>query len=599
MSHNATMLRPLMRRLAVVLLPLSALFVPMMLATPAHAEDTAADAVTGEIPTDLGRLILDNGRRDIPAPDPEAYRFFLHGEHQIRYQAMRSFPLVATASAINQKPGLVEDSIGQNQFVTHWLRATPRLQVRDTLELVGQLDVLTGVLFGELAHGTSADQTPRDEYNGFSNVQLRWLYAQYKLPIGVIRLGQQPNHWGMGILANDGDHPTLFGDYRYGQISERILFATKPGGKDSDFVVALAGDLVYRDNTARLSRGQQAFQGVLAAFYEHDYNRLGIFTTLRHQQNGQTSGSDLFPYTDTIDALAVDLHGRYATQVPGHDAFLFAEAEAAYIAGSTNILRTAEQALDNSKTSIRSYGGAAVIGIVHRSWATGVWADAEAANKEAHDASAKTTSLHYLGKADARGVPYGDLVAQVELGYASGDADPYDGTERRFTFDPNHRVGLILFDEVMRWQTARSATAATDPLLTNASRPTPGVDLLPSNGGVFGAQYVNPTFIYRPRHFIDLKAGMVLAQATADIVDPYRLATQGSYVNYRGGDRRKKDLGVEFDAGFEARFPLDYDFKGVVGAQAGLLLPGSALENADGVRMPPQWIAIGRLGLLF
>ena len=70
-------------------------------------------------------------------------------------------------------------------------------------------------------------------------------------------------------------------------------------------------------------------------------------------------------------------------------------------------------------------------------------------------------------------------------------------------------------------------------------------------------------------------------------------------VNYRGGDRRKKDLGVEFDAGFEARFPLDYDLKGVIGGQAGLLLPGGALENADGVRLPPQWIAIGRLGLLF
>lgn len=593
-----TMLRPLMRRLVVALLPVSALVVPMLLATPARADDTEVPT-DSEIPKDLPRLVLDNGRVDVPPADPDAYRFVLHGEHQIRYQAQRSFPLVSTASDINRKPGLVNDSIGQNQFVTHWLRVTPRLQVRDTLELVGQLDVLTGVLFGETAHGTSADATPRDDYNGFSNLQLRWLYAQYRLPVGVVRIGQQPNHWGMGILANDGDHPTLFGDYRYGSISERILFGTKPGGEDSDVTVALAGDLVFRDANARLSRGQQAFQGVLAAFYEHDYNKLGVFTTLRHQQNDKTSGSDLFPYTDTIDALAVDLNGRIAVPVPGHDAFLFAEAEVAYIAGSTNILRTAEQALDGSKTSIRSFGGAAVVGIVHRSFASGVWADADASNKEKHDASARTASQHYLGKASAHGVPYGDLVGQVEVGYASGDADPHDGTERRFVFDPNHRVGLILFDEVMRWQTARSATAATDPLLTNANRPTPGVDLLPSNGGVFGAQYVNPTFIYRPRHFIDLKGGMVVAQSTADVVDPYRLATQGSYVNYRGGDRRKKDLGVELDAGFEARFPLDYDLKAVVGAQAGLLLPGGALENADGVRMPPQWIAIGRLGLLF
>jgi hypothetical protein len=593
----ATMLPPLMRGRLVASTRILALLLPILVAAPAHADDV--DATDGDIPRDLPRLILDNGRVDIPDPDPDTFRFFLHGEHQIRYQAERTFPMVATATDINRRPGLVEDSTGQNQFVTHWLRVTPRLQIRDSLELVGQLDVLTGVLFGERAHGTSADQTPRDDYNGFGNIQPRWLFAQYKLPFGLVRVGMQPNHWGMGILANDGDHPTLFGDYRYGSISERILFATKPGGKDSDFYVALAGDLVYRDQTATLTNGQQAFQGVLAAFYEHGYNKLGVFSTLRHQENAKNSGTDLFPYTDTIDALAVDLNGRVAVPVPGHDAFVFAEAEAAYIAGSTNILRTADQALDGSKTSIRSYGGAAVLGVVHRSWATGTWSDADASNKARHDASARSVSSSYLGNPTTKGVPYGDLVAQVEVGYASGDADPYDGTQRRFTFEPNHKVGLILFDEVIRWQTARSATAATDPLLTNATRPTPGVDLLPTNGGVSGAEYINPTFIFRPRHFFDLKGGMVIAQSTTEIVDPYRLATQGSYVNYRGGDRRKKDLGVEFDAGFEARFPLDYDLKGVIGGQAGLLLPGGAFENADGVRLPPQWIAIGRLGLLF
>ncbi len=584
-----SMLRPLMRQVLV-----ASSFVGLFLLS----SGARADESEGDIPRDFPRLVLDTGRAEIPPPDPEAFRFILHGEHQIRYQVQKSFTLTPTASRVNARPGLLEDSLGQNQFVTHWIRVTPRLQIRETLEIVGQLDVLSGVLFGELAHDTSADQTPRDEYNGFSNIQPRWLYAQYKLPFGLVRIGQQPNHWGMGILANDGDHPSLFGDYRYGSISERILFATKPGGADSDFTVALAGDLVYRDATARLTRGQQAFQGVLAAFYEHDYNKLGIFSTLRHQTNDHTSGSDIFPYTDTLDALAIDLNGRVATPMPGQESLLFAEIEAAFIGGSTNILRTADQALDGTKTTLRSYGGAAVIGVAHRSFATGTWKDADPRSAGAED-SAKALSKHYLGRPSAKGVPYGDLVAQLELGYASGDADPYDTTQRRFVFDPNHKVGLLLFDELMRFQTARASTAATDPLLTNANRPTPGVDLLPSNGGVFGAQYVNPTFVYRPRHFIDVKAGMVLAQATTEIVDPYRLATQGSYVNYRGGDRHKKDLGVEFDAGFEGRFPLDYDLKAVVGAQAGLLLPGAAFENSDGDRLPPQWIVISRLGLLF
>jgi len=549
------MLRARMRRL------LALLAIAATLATSrADAEEDA--------PANLDELMLETGRRPVPAPEPDTYRFVMNGEHQLRFQTMRSFPLVATPSAIAARPGLAAQSLRQRGFVSHWLRLTPELQIKESLRLVAQVD-LTGIIVGDKARGTSADETPRDELNGFSNIQPRWLFVEYKLPFGLVRLGQQPNHWGMGLLFNDGAHPTLFGDYRYGSISERLLFATKPGGKDSDFNLAFAADLVFRDQLARLTRGEQALQGVVAAYWEHGWNKLGVFTTFRHQAVDRASTTPLATYTDDLDQISIDLHGRVASQVPGdRNAFLYAEAEAAYVIGSTDTFRTASQA----KTQIRAYGAAAKVGVVH-----------------VHRGLQRTSDK----------LPFGDIVGELEVGYASGDADPYDGTLKRFTFDPNHRIGLLLFDEILRFQTARSATAAADPALASPSRPVAGVDRLPSNGGVFGAQYVNPTFIYRPRHFIDVKAGMVLAQATTEIVDPYRLATQGSYLNYRGGDRKKKDLGVELDAGFEGRFPLDYDLKAVIGAQAGLLLPGAAFENADGDRLPPQWIVISRLGLLF
>lgn len=565
------MLPAVMRRV----LAFAALLPTLSLPRAAFAADEAP-----EVPSDLPRLILDTGRREPPPPEPDAIRTSLHGEYQLRYQAQRSFLLPATASAMAGRPGLLEQSIGQNQFVYHWLRFTPRVQILDRAEVVAQLDLVTGLVLGDRARDTHADLTPRDAYNGFGNVQPRWLYLQYRLPFGMLRVGQQPNHWGMGILANDGDHPRLFGDYRYGSISERILFATKPGGEDSDFTVALAADLVFRDNNARLSRHQYAFQGVLAAFYERGPDMLGVFSTLRHQENDKTSG--LIGYTDVLDAFAVDVYGKIARPVPGDaNAFVFGEAEAATILGATNFVRTQDQALTGDKTRVRSYGGAARLGVVHRAWADEPAAEAGDPRKR------------------ARASAFGDLVAQVEVGYASGDADPYDGTERRFAFDPNHKVGLLLFDEILRFQTARAATAAADPLLTNATRPTPGVDLLPSNGGVYGAQYINPTVIVRPRRWLDLKGGMVVAQATSDVVDPYRLATGGSYVNYRGGDPRKKDLGLELDAGFEARIRLQYGLVAQLGAQGGVLFPGGALEDAAGARMPVQWIGVGRFGLQF
>lgn len=537
---------------------------------------TRFDEDDDKVPDDLPDLVLATGASRRRKPEPKVLFFDMHGEYQLRYQAQRSVPMAPTATDIAARPGLLEDSKGQNHFLSHWLRLEPRLVVSDKLKIVSQIDLLTGLVMGQLAHGVSADDTPRDEYDGFKNVQLRWLYAEAKLPIGLVRVGQQPNHWGLGILANDGNHPTLFGDYRYGNISERLLFATRPGGEGSDFVIALAGDLVFRDANAKLTAGDRAFQGVLAAYWEHGQNQIGLFSTLRRQRTSRDS-LPYSSYTDDIDAAAVDLFAKFAAPVPGTDAYVFGAAEGAAIFGTTNAIRTQAQARDGEKTTVRSYGGAAIVGIAHRSKGEG---------------SAKGYTPGGKGF-------YGDLVAQLELGYASGDADPYDGTQKRFVFDPNHRIGLVLFDEVLRFQTARAATAARDPLLANGERPTPGTDRLASQGGIFGATYINPTVVYRPHPSLDLKAGMVLAQATADVVDPYRTATSGSYVNARGGSPKAKDYGLELDAGVEWRKPLEYGMTLTLGMQAGILFPGDALADALGSRLKTPWVTVTRAGLYF
>ncbi len=307
----------------------------------------------------------------------------------------------------------------------------------------------------------------------------------------------------------------------------------------------------------------------------------------RHQSTDHSSET-YFPYADTIDVGIADLAGRFARPLatPDGPAFVFGSFEAATEIGSTNAERTPAQASTNQGTRIRTYGGAVAAGVV-------LAASGQPRPQAGPPAAAKTSDRPDL---------YGRFVAQVELGYASGDADPYDDTEKRFVFDPNHKVGLLLFDEVMRWQTARAAAAARDPNLTNGQRPPAGVGLLPSNGGIFGAEYVNPTAVYRPRPWLDLKAGAVIAQTTTDFVDPYRVAVQGAYVNYQGGNARRHDLGIELDGGVEARFPLRvlrFGPRVVVGAQAGVLFPGGALADASGATMKTPWIAIGRGGLLF
>jgi hypothetical protein len=553
------------------------------------AADASSEAATPHVrkprvPSDLARLVLDTGRTPVSAAEPGVVRLQIHGEYQLRYQGQSSLLLTPTATALSAHPGAVADSLGQNNFLSHWIRVTPRLQVGSKLEIVGQMDVVTGVVLGDTAHDTYADYTPRDDHDGFKNVQPRWLYLEYTSPIGLFRVGQQGAHWGMGIVANDGDHPNLFGDYRYGNIVDQVLFATKPLGIDSPWVVALGGGLVFKDDIALLSRGDHAWQGVLATFVESGMNRIGVYGVYRNQTRDRSAG-DLLPYTDKIEAGVVDVAGNFAVPIPtpGAPAYLFGAGEIATIFGSTNALRTPEQTLAQQTINLRSYGGAVSAGFVIG----------------AHDPKPRKRGA--VAALESRPDLFGKLVTQIEFGYASGDADPLhgDGTEKRFVFNANHKVGLVLFDEVMRWQTSRTATAAQDPLLANASRPAPGIDLLPTNGGVAGAQYVYPTITYRPIANVDLKGGAVIAQTTADLVDPYRLVKDGAYVNYRGGSSARHDLGLELDAGGEVRFALDYDMTLQLGAQGGVLFPGGALADMTGERLKTPWLVVGRAGLQF
>ena len=105
-----------------------------------------------------------------------------------------------------------------------------------------------------------------------------------------------------------------------------------------------------------------------------------------------------------------------------------------------------------------------------------------------------------------------------------------------------------------------------------------------------------PRCVFRPRPWVDLKAGAVIAQTTADYVDPYRLTLNGVYENYSGGDPKRHDLGVELDAGFETRFALGSGLGLQLGAQGGVLFPGGALADATGATIKTPFVGIGRLG---
>jgi hypothetical protein len=506
-------------------------------------------------------LVLPTGRVE-PAERPDRLSLSVHGEVQLRYRGARDLHLEPPAS----EPEAT--TLGQVHYLYDWIRLRPRLAYRDDLELVGQLDLPRGIALGDTARWTGAARDPMDELQWSMpgvGASFRYLYLQYRTPIGLFRVGQQGSHWGMGLLANDGDHATVFGDQRRGSLMERILFVTKPLGNDEPLRVALAGDLVFEDRHADLAAGDRATQILGAAIWEQSEARIGIYGGYRHQRTDAEALEGRSPFAEWLEVGVISLNAAFATDAPTPDVTLFGQLEGAFVGGATNIVRTVDQIRAGDSEAIVSYGGALVLGAMH----------------ERH-------------RGDET---WGGLVAAVELGYASGDADPGDGVSRRFTFDQNHNVGLVLFDHVLAWKTARAATIAGDP--NTVHRPAPGLQLLPSEGGVFGAAYLNPTVIVRPEPWLDLKGGVVIAQTTADLVDPYHFGAAGDYANFDGGDERRHDLGVELDLGIDTRLHASSGVVLLLGVEGGLLLPGGAFDDESGLPLPIQYLLNTKLGLMF
>ena len=518
-------------------------------ADPGTVTSAKAESDTA-VPRDLARLILDDGRKAFRKPIEDGITLDFHGELQLRGEQDSALPLQPPVS----NPSI--NRLGQRTWATEWLRVGGQLTLGKVARVVVQMDLIPRWVFGDVTQGVSAAGDDARDTQTTSFARLRYAYIDYTTPIGLLRVGQMGSHWGLGILANDGDHARLFGDYRYGSLVERIAFASRPGGKESPFVVAISGDAVLQDQNAKWSEGDRAYQAVLAAYYEKNENFLGFYGVLRWQKVQNDEGR--------LDVWVTDVAARTAVPVgEAGNLFVYGAAEVAAIFGKTDAIRSTPEF---NEQKVRTYGGAMNVGIVRRA-------------------------------KDARGRTYGALALQLDGGYASADADPYDGTIKRFTFDPNYQVGLVMFPFVMHFMTARAATNAMDPDLV--ARSLPGTRFLPSKGGMFGAQYLNPTIVYRPHASFDLKLGLLVAIASGDVLDPYRTTLEGSNHNYRGGPARSRDLGTELDFGFEWRIALSSLVSTQVGFQGGVMAPGHAFDDAKGNRMKAQSVMQLRLGLQF
>lgn len=148
-------------------------------------------------------------------------------------------------------------------------RLNPELHVSDNLRVLSQIDLLDNLVLGSTPEGYSNspgatgyvvnkrsgynpigafDNTqapPSDGRNSFrDSIRVKRVWAEYMTPVGQLRFGRMPSHWGLGILANSGDGP----DDDYQTTNDRIMFVT--GLKSLDLYLGAAWDFANEGQTS-------------------------------------------------------------------------------------------------------------------------------------------------------------------------------------------------------------------------------------------------------------------------------------------------------------------------------------------------------------
>ncbi len=503
--------------------------------TPARAQDAVPEAPPAATDAETSTAA--------PEAAKDKVEFTMHGYYWMHFSNESAFPLDDSG---------FED--GLNRILDHRLRVKPVLQIGEKLKIASSFDVLAGqVAFDTTQTGRDAVLWPRDTLKFYGRSLPRELYLEWMSPVGMLRVGQMTNSWGLGLVANDGeDVEDGFHDTQFGDLVDRVMFVTRPAEAFSQstfakaFHVGVAGDFVFRDTNASAFNGDRAFQFIATVFYKMDPTFCGVFVAYRNQK---------YDNGDYLHVTLVDVYGKHTFALDSADTTMTVAAEGVVTTGRT---------------------------------------DAASFERARDGLDILTWGLVARATVDAPSV---GLRPSLEFGVASGDGDMQDGRMTQFTMHPDYQVGMILFQDVLGRMSARATDRVSDPSLLND--PTKGYKLAATNGAITNALYLNPKIRWWlfPDHTgwkdVEIRLAFLWARALQPVADPFNTARNGGYAaGYlvdpakTAGATAGRNLGVEVDAGVSYRIPLYGDNLALrLGLQFGLLKPGDAFDDAAGNAM--------------
>ena len=118
------------------------------------------------------------------------------------------------------------------------LRLDPTLNVSENIRIRSTIDVLDNIVLGSTPDSLNGTTLPASVFTGTQNpqqlginsiydaIRIRRVWAEVMTPVGELRFGRMPQHFGLGLLVNNGNGL----DQDAGDSADQVVFETKIAG---------------------------------------------------------------------------------------------------------------------------------------------------------------------------------------------------------------------------------------------------------------------------------------------------------------------------------------------------------------------------------
>ncbi|MCB9682155.1 MAG: hypothetical protein H6733_11880 [Alphaproteobacteria bacterium] len=442
------------------------------------------------------------------------FKFELTGYYRVRGHVFGA-GRVADGAEGPVAGALFQSQTTSGQYLNQRLRLGLKFAYKDVASLNVHMQALDDVIWGDNADVSStplfAGNPSYTQIDGTEtpSFQVFRAWTQFRIPVGEIRVGRMASHWGLGILANDGDgFRNDFGEAHYGATFDRFLFATRPVNiaqaitkkeetKEIPLVLAIAFDRLVTDPLTQYY-GFECRDGVTEG-------ERGFDTRCDLDGDGITDVERDFDQDRTADQRQVDWWASQDDDVWEMVYALFYKGENVHYLGGVGDL----------------FAGMYVINRIQRETDSNVWILDGSLDAQVHGLILQFEGLGIIGKTRALSLkgsdtedPYAKkarlasyalrvgyqrpLVKFVaETGYASGDDQVNDANFTGRPMDPDYNVGLLLYEEILsritrlKWDESASG--------------------LWSKGGVYNSYYLNPRLYLYPYNNTEIILGFLTA----------------------------------------------------------------------------------------